>query len=318
MWNPIEQLLAKINARGGYVNAHSYLDKAYSVEPTDLLNKITHKSLIVNEYKKKSTIDSYYEHMITALRQQKKFGVQAVLSFIDVDLITEDKTLKAAKMAQEYASKELNMRLLLACQTENGLIDKDARNWFEKSLEYVDIIGGLPAKDKGKEHLYLDILLSRGKELNKRVHVYVDQLNASNEKETELLAKKTIEWGMESKVTAINAMSLAAHSKEYRQKVYKMCKDADLSFVTCPTAWINFPRNEELSPVHNAIIPLDELCEYDISVAIGSANIADVYKPYSDGNMSIELRLLYEANNFYNEEQIINVATKNGLLVLGL
>jgi len=53
-------------------------------------------------------------------------------------------------------------------------------------------------------------------------------------------------------------------------------------------------------------------------VAIGSDNIYDVYKPFADGDMMFELRLLLEACKIYDIDQLVKIATTNGKKVLGL
>ena len=243
-------------------------------------------------------------------------GVTAFGSFIDVDEAIEDKSMIAADQLRSKLGLSVKMKFIN--QTLKGVIDKDARYWFDKSLEFVDIIGGLPAKDAGREKEHLDILLKAGKRLNKRVHVHVDQLNTDMECETELLAKKVIEHGMEGKVTAIHCISIGAHKKEKREHIYKLMKQADLSVITCPIAWIDHPRTERLAPSHNAITPVDEMLEHEITVAIGTDNISDVYKPFGDGDMWTEAKLLLEACKIYDFKKIADICSTNGLKVLGL
>jgi cytosine/adenosine deaminase-related metal-dependent hydrolase len=96
-----------------------------------------------------------------------------------------------------------------------------------------------------------------------------------------------------------------------------MSKDAGLSFITCPTAWIDSRRTEILSPTHNAITPVDEMIMHDLVVAIGSDNINDIYKPYSTGDMSLELKFLLEATHIYDQDVLVKIATENGLRVIG-
>ena len=160
--------------------------------------------------------------------------------------------------------------------------------------------------------------MKEAKTNGQRVHVHVDQLNSAKEKETELLARKTIQHGMEGKVTAVHSISLAAHPKAYREEVYKMALDAGLSFVSCPTAWIDHRRNETMSVSHNAITPIDEMVPRGITVAIGSDNICDVYKPFSNGDMMTELRFLLESTHFYDIEKLVEIATTNGKKVIGI
>jgi cytosine/adenosine deaminase-related metal-dependent hydrolase len=203
-------------------------------------------------------------------------------------------------------------------QTLKGVLDKDAKYWFDMGVEFVDIIGGLPAKDAGRESAHLDVLLSTAKKYNKMVHVHVDQFNTDEENETELLAKKTIEHSMEGKVAAIHSISVGAHSQPKRKEIYEWIKKAEMMVISCPIAWIDHPRTEKLAPSHNAITPIDEMLPYGIKVAIGTDNIADVYKPFGDGDMWTELKLVLEACKLYDIDALAEIATSNGLDVLGI
>ena len=150
------------------------------------------------------------------------------------------------------------------------------------------------------------------------LHVHVDQNNTASEVETEMLARATMRYGLEGRVVAVHGISIACHPKKYRQEVYKMCKDAGIVFVTCPTAWIDSRRTELLSPTHNAITPVDEMLNYDIPVALGTDNIHDIYKPYSTGDMSIELKFLLEATHIYDHDALFDIAVTNGQKILDL
>ena len=186
------------------------------------------------------------------------------------------------------------------------------------SVEFVDIIGGLPAKDFGREEEHLDILLSTAKENDKLVHVHVDQFNTDEEKETELLARKTIEHGMQGKVTAVHSISVAAHPERYRNELYELMREAELHVISCPTAWIDHNRSERLSVSHNSITPVDEMVPAGLNVAFGTDNINDIYKPYSDGHLWTEMRVMLEACHYYDVESLAKIATVNGLKVLGI
>ncbi len=208
-------------------------------------------------------------------------------------------------------------RSIIACQTLKGVVDPSARKLLEKNIESFDLIGSLPAADDDVEK-HLDIILDWGKNLNKRVHVHVDQLNVSSEKETALLIKKIRQHKMEGMVTAVHSISLACQNILYREGVYRAAKDVELSFITCPTAWIDSRRTEAYTVTHNAITPVDEMIKYGLKVGIGSDNIYDIYKPFSDGNMTTELKFLLEATHIYDIELLSDIATKNGREIIGI
>jgi len=319
MWTPLETLKVRIRQAGGWVNAHAHFDRALSVRKEDFeedrVNRHLHEKWeLVDAYKSASTEDDYYATIDRACRYQATQGVSSALSFIDCDEVCGDRAIKGSLRVKA----DNNFNLLTACQTLKGVLHPEARRWFDWASEHVDIIGGLPAKDAGREAEHLDVLLARAKVLGKRAHIHVDQLNITEERETELLARKVMEHGMGGRVTAVHGISLATHAKDYRFEVYKMCLDAGLSFVACPTAWIDHRRSERLQPFHNAVTPIDEMIPLGITVAIGTDNIADVYKPYCDGDLLTELRALLEATHFYDLDELVKIATSNGRLVLGL
>ena len=319
MFNPVNEIaLASIDKM---TNAHSHLDRAYTITKKDFKNSTINKHLfekwkIVQTIKKKSSQADYFQRIMTAAEYQYDFGVKNILTFIDIDEFAEERAIKAALLAKEKLKRFYNVNLLIANQTLSGVTQPKIKKMIEKNMDNIDILGGLPRVENFSKHI--DTIFSWAKETGKRVHVHVDQLNTVKEHETEMLAIKTKEYGLYNQVTAVHSISLAAHSKSYRKNIYQKCKDMEISFVTCPTAWIDHKRNEELNVNHNSITPVDELIEHEITVAIGTDNIHDIYKPYSTGDLMLEAKFLIECLHFYDIQNIINILTVNGEKVLGL
>jgi cytosine/adenosine deaminase-related metal-dependent hydrolase len=319
--NTLDRLMMLIQRNGGFINSHAHFDRAYTAQTSDFERDTVNAHLFdkweyVNQFKSMASEERYYNHISEAIYNQVKMGVVAGLSFIDCDQVSQDRALNAALRAKEDWKDQFTLKI--ACQTLKGVLEPEPKRWFFDHAHKFDVIGGLPKKDLGQEGVHIDTLLEVAKANDQLVHVHVDQLNCESEKETELLARKVMEHGMEGKVTAVHSISLAAHPQSYRNEVYKMSLDADLSFVSCPTAWIDHRRSEKLSVTHNAITPIDEMVPLGLTVAIGSDNICDIYKPFSDGNMMTELRFLLEATHFYNIEDLVDIATTNGRKVIGL
>lgn len=318
MKRKLERLYKNIMRNGGFVNAHAHLDRANTVDyfPLDEQYKfLKEKWKLVDRIKRGATKESYKARIHEALDDQVRMGVSAVMSFIDIDYVVGTKAVDAA---YEVKQERKDIKLLTACQTLKGVINPEIQTIIIENIEKFDIIGSLPSADRDPNSHHLDIVMGWAKEYGKRLHVHVDQLNTPEERETELLARKTMQHGLEGQVTAVHGISIASHKKSYREEVYKMCNDAGLSFITCPSAWIDHPRREDLVPSHNAVTPVDELLEWDLTVAIGSDNIQDIYKPFCDGDMMFELRLLLESCKLYIPDTLTQIATTNGRKVLGI
>lgn len=319
MFDPKQIILDKIKDKGGWVNAHAHIDRAYTIDEKlyKQANAQRHEKWVLNaEIRKTSTVEQIYDRMAQALELMIAQGVQTIATFIDVDPDVKDKSIQAAIKVREKYKSQIIIKYIN--QSSYGIMDKDTREWFDVGAEFVDIVGGMLKAHPGKENEYLDIVLQTAKDKKKMVHMHIDELNSPDEFETEILAQKTIEYGLQGKVVGIHGISINAHPKEYRDKLYKLMREANLMMVACPISWLNARRSEVLTPTHNPTTPVDELILNEIIVGIGSDNIADLFMPYNDGNMWNDLRVMMEMNRLYEVDEIVKIATVNGKKILGI
>jgi len=312
-------LLEKIKDAGGWTNAHAHIDRAFTITKEnfylgsiDFQKKWELNQKISNE----SSQLEIYDRMAKSIEVMLSQGVTAMGTFIDVHPGVNDRAIKAASKIKDKYGKDIELKFIN--QTLYGVLEPEARRWFDEAAEFVDIIGGLPSKDKGREEEHLDVIMDTAKQKGKMVHVHVDQLNDADEKETELLIEKTLKHDMQGKVVAIHAISLAAKPKAYRNKIYRQMARAGVMVVANPSAYIDDRRKEQLVPFHNSITPVDEMVPMGIVVGLGTDNIADLHKPFTDGEMWIELRILLEACRYFEIDELVKIATVNGRKVLGL
>jgi cytosine deaminase len=320
-WDIREEILEKIKQKGGWVNCHAHIDRAYTITEENFAQSQrlrSEKWILNDELRRSSTVDQIYDRMAKAVERMLEQGVTALGTFIDVDCNVKDKSIKAAIKIREKYGKDLTIKYLN--QSSNGLFneDKQAREWFEVGAEFVDLIGGLLKADAGRESEHLDILLSTAKKYNKMVQVHIDELNIPQEHETELLAQKIIEYGLEGKVSGIHGISINARPKEQREAIYKLMAKAKMMMVTCPVSWLNERRSEDLSPIHNPVTPVDELLPHGITVGMGTDNIADIWMPWNNADMWLDLRVLLEAARIYDIDTLVDIATINGRKILGV
>ena len=315
-----EIILQKIKENGGWVNAHAHIDRAFTAteESFKFVNKQRAEKWKLNaDLRKNSTVDQIYDRMAQATELLLSQGVTANGTFIDVDPDVKDKAIKAAQKLRDTYKSQMDIKFIN--QSSYGIFSDENREWFDIGAEFVDIIGGLLKSSDGKENEYLDIILQTAKAQNKMVHVHIDELNDPHEKETEMLARKTIEHGMKGQVVGVHGLSLSAHPKQYREKVYELMNQADLMMVSCPISWLDARKSEVLTPTHNPIAPVDELIAHDIIVGIGVDNIADLWLPLNDGNMWNDLKALIYENRLYEDiDTVVKIATTNGRKTLGL
>lgn len=314
-----DTVLAKIRQNGGWVNCHAHFDRAFTVN-LDTLNfandLMENKWTLVDPMKKASSEEDYAFRIERAVKSMIVQGVTTCATFIDVDQISQLRAIQAAvSIKKKYAG---DIQLFLINQVQKGLLDGQARGWAQKALEYVDIVGATPSKDRPQTGEHIDTVLQWAKEAGKMAHVHIDQENNPNEHDTELLARKTIQYGMEGKVVAVHAISVGAQPKEKRKELYKLMKAAGLSVVCSPSAAISMKPLAFKTEIHNSIAPVPELLEAGIPVSLGTDNISDIFQPFVDGDMYMELKMLAESCRFYDIVKLVEIATTNGRYALGI
>lgn len=314
-----KEILQKIKKNGGWVNAHAHLDRAFTIteELFKYVNKKRHEKWLLNkEIRESSTTGQIHDRMAQALELLIEQGVVATVSYIDVAPDIKDKAIKAAqKVREEYQSQIIIKYINLPIY---GVLKKEYREWFETGADFADIIGGTVKTDSPHESEHIDIMLEKAKKQKKMVHLHVDELNIPEEHETELLAQKTLDYGMQGNVVGIHGISINTYPKKKREEVYQLMKKAELMMVACPLSWIDGWRSETLTPTHNSVTPADEMTAHGIPVAIGIDNLYDIFKPMNDADLWNDLRLLMEANRWYDLDDIVKVATVNGRKTMGI
>lgn len=319
-WNLKEQFLEKVKEKGGFVSCHGHFDKAFYITKDGLDKTMVDMEVkwrMSDDIKKNSTEEEIAARIRAAIDIMISQGCKLTASFIDAYDAVGHKAIDAAiKVKEEYKDK---IEFLTLTQPLGGLVDKNARDLFEAISSKADIVGGLPSKDRPKDDLNFDILFGIAKNLNKPIHIHIDQENNPNERDTEKLIKYTLKHGYEGRVVAVHGISVSAQPKEYRKDIYKKLADAGIAVIVCPSAALSMRQLDQYqSPVHNSIANVPEMLEAGILVGLGVDNIADFYMPFVDGDMWTEVRVLQEACRYYNFDELVNIASVNGKKLLSM
>jgi cytosine/adenosine deaminase-related metal-dependent hydrolase len=319
-WDLKTQMLEAIKNKGGFVNCHAHFDKAFYItkEGLDKSNvDMQVKWHMSDDIKKQSTQEQIEDRIRLALDIMIKQGMKLTCSFVDAYEAVGHKAIDAAlKVKEEYKNK---IKFLIATQPLGGLVDPAAKKLYEEITTKADIAGGLPSKDRPRDDENYDILFSIAKNLNKPIHVHIDQENNPNERDTEKLIKYTLKHGYKGRVVAIHALSISAQPTAYRQELYKQMAEAEIPVVVCPAAVLSMRQlNQHTAPVHNSIANVPDMIEAGIVVGLGVDNVCDFYDPFVDGDMWTEMRMLQEACRYYNFNELVKIASTNSQKILDI
>jgi len=317
-WNLLELLREKIKTKGGIVSCHAHFDKAYVVTPETL--QMCNDSMEVKwdlwkDVKAKYTHENLIERISLSAENMIAQGCDATRTNIDVDNTVGMKCIEAALEVKEKYKDKIDIQI--CSQVLEGALTPEAQSWIEKVAPMIDVLGGLPSRDRPHQEAHMEFLFDVAKRFNKTLDVHIDQNNDPDERDTEMLAKMVIKHKMQGRVNAVHACSLSAQPNDYVHDVAQIIKEADMSVIVCPRAMIDGVQlREKMSPVHNSIAPVPQLLEAGVNVCLGVDNVYDYFCPFIDGNVFTELVFLLETTRFYEIDTLVDIATTNGRKVL--
>ena len=176
---------------------------------------------------------------------------------VDADSTVGLLPMKAAlEVKKRYADR---IKFDVGVQPLQGVLDPASYEQFAEACAMADFCGALPSRDRPTPEKHLDVVLSLAKKLGKCVDVHIDQENNPLENETELLARKTIEHGMQGKVFGVHAISLSAKEEREQDRIIELVKEADMGIIICPSAALCMKQLPMMGPLHNSIAPFVKL-----------------------------------------------------------
>jgi cytosine/adenosine deaminase-related metal-dependent hydrolase len=301
--------LEAVAQHGGIANHHAHFDKAYLITMDNLrLSQVDmqKKWELYKHLKENYTYDDLVERISRGVETMIAQGVSYCRTMVDADSTVGLLPTRAAlEVKKRYADQIL---FEIGVQPLQGVLDPESYEQYAEACAMADYCGGLPSRDAPREEAHLDVILDLAKRLGKPVDVHVDQENNPLQHETELLAVKTIEHGMQGRVFGIHAISLGAKDESEQDRIIEKIVEAELGIIVCPSAALSMKQLPMNAPLHNSIAPYPKLREAGVKCYLGVDNVHDLFMPMVDGDIWTECRILMEACRFYDIDAVVEWA----------
>ncbi|MCA9179732.1 MAG: amidohydrolase family protein [Planctomycetales bacterium] len=310
-WNLRIEFLEMVRRKGGFSNHHAHFDKAYLISLENLkLGQVDmqKKWELYAHLKENYTHADLVERISRGVQKMVDQGVTYCRTMVDADSTVGLLPMRAAlEVKRKFAGQ---IQFEVGVQPLKGVLDPASREAFIGACELGDFIGGLPSRDRPTPEKHLDIIMGVAKDLNKPLDAHVDQENNPHEIETEQLALKTIEHGLQGRVFGVHAISMAAKPAAEQDRIADLLKDAGVGVICCPSAALSMKQLPMAAPLHNSIAPVVKLMERGVDVYLGVDNVHDLFMPLVDGDMWFECRVLMEACRHYDLESVAEIACR--------
>jgi len=163
-WDMHTLLRQKITENGGIVSCHAHFDKAYVITEETL--GMTQDSMEVKwdlwkKVKAEYTHENLVKRMCISAENMIGQGSKVTRTNVDVDNTVGMMCVEAALEVKEKYKDQIEIQI--ASQVLEGALTPEAREWIEKAAPHVDVLGGLPSRDRPKQGEHLDYIFELAK-----------------------------------------------------------------------------------------------------------------------------------------------------------
>jgi cytosine/creatinine deaminase len=315
----------EIDAAGGLVteslvNAHLHLDKVHTLDRAGdaALTAYTREGMgsALRAIELASAVKAEYDrswiepNARRAVMEAVRYGVRHVLAFADVDTKARlEGVIPLLALREEFRDV---VDLQVVAFPQDGLLrDPGAEELVREAVDLgADVVGGIPwiedTDAEAREHVRRVCALAAAH--GRRVAMLVDDAGDPDLRTTEMLAQAMLEHGLVERGIANHARAVGRYARPSLERLARVAKRAGLGFVSDP----------HTGPLH---LPVRELTEMGLSVALGQDDIEDAFYPFGRHNM-VEIAFLaahaLEAVDTAGIDLVYDAVTTTAATVLGV
>jgi cytosine/adenosine deaminase-related metal-dependent hydrolase len=261
------------------------------------------------KYYRDASVEEVKEHTLQHAYMCIANGVLFTRTFADIDSIARTKAVEGVLAAREQLKELIDIQVVAFAQS-GFLADPDAETLVREALDMgADLVGSLdPATVEHDIERGLDAVFKIAKEFDVDVDNHIMDIGTLGIYTLQRQAEKAVEHGYTGRVTAGHSFALGDAPQAWIQKAIPAFKEADMRFVTCYKS----------SPYR---MPVKQLLEAGITVAIASDNVRDFWRAYGNADplqaALIELHRL-DMNTNSDLDLLWRMITVEGAKVLGI
>lgn len=149
---------------------------------------------------------------------------------------------------------------------------------------YVDFVGGYPYgmpdyKDK------VDYLFQKAEQFDLGIDLHVDEKDIADANAFAYICQKTIDTGMQGRVTCGHVTTLNAVSDEEAKGIIDLAARAEMNVITLPSCNMYLLGRDDHQPIRRGVTRIHEFIEAGVNIAYASDNIRDPFRPFGNGDM---------------------------------
>ncbi len=226
------------------------------------------------------------QRALTTIGMLAEHGIQHVRTHIDVT----DPTLGALKAMLEVREEARHLiDLQIVAFPQEGIESyPDGRQLMERAVAMgANGVGGIPHFENTREQgvSSISFLMDLAERTGCLVDVHCDETDDPHSRFLEVLAEQARVRGMGSRVTASHTTAMGSYDNAYCSKLFRLLKQSEISFVSCPTESIHLQGRFDTFPKRRGVTRVAELDRAGMNVCFGQDSIKDPWYPLGNGNI---------------------------------
>jgi cytosine deaminase len=273
----------------GFVCAHLHLDKTLiddRLRPGSWTGDRPALRAVNREDRRTYTVESVLERAERAVELALAHGTTHIRGFTDVEQIAGLTGTHALVRLRERYAREL--RIEVAVHPQDLLFARDDNSGlFEQAVAAgADVVGGMPSEEPTPELVrrHVDFCLDLARRNGLPVHMFVDDSDDPAHRALEYLAWRTIEEGMEGRVTAGHCGALSAYDDAHAAVVVALVAEAGISICVNSHISLTLRGRQDRAPVRRGTTRVLELLAAGVNIIAAQDDIDDPYYPLGRGD----------------------------------
>lgn len=313
----------------GFVESHLHLDIALSNDPRKPGRPEPYVSMsglnaAIERRRRAFTHEEMVDRATTALQWGLRHGTTAVRAQCHLDTEIGLKHIDALQAVKEAVADWMSLQIV-AFPQQGLLRDPRTLDLFREAFQRgADVMGGAANIESGfPMQAHIDAAFALAAELDRDLDIHADlglkQEVALDDLELVHIARRTIEYGYQGRVTVGHACTLDSALPEVAAQAIALLREADITVTSQPDLY-RLGR-EDRQHVRRGLTRVKELLAAGVNVTYASNNVRDALRPL--GNMDLleeALILAYGAHmdTVAELETLLQMSTYNAARALRL
>jgi len=303
----------------GFYESHIHLDKACILDSCNIEEGTLDEAVSeTGKAKKDFTEEDVFERASRVVEMAIKKGTIGLRTFVETDPKTELRAFNAIKKVRKKYAFAIDIEICAFAQ-EGLTQEMETHNLLQKALENgADLVGGCPYKDEDPDR-HIEMIFDLAQQFDVDVDFHLDFDLDPKDSSIPKIVEETTKRNYQGRVSIGHVTKLAAMSKEQREEMAALLKEADITLTVLPATdiFLNGRDHEPLIP--RGMVNANFLTKKGINTTISSNNILNAFTPYGDASL-VRMANMYanlaQISKDEHIQQVYDMVTKNAAKLL--